>query len=183
MPRSLRILAAHDLVFESWLLHPQIPQLAALAAKVPEATLVLNHVGTPIATGPYAADPRQTFADWHRNIRDLARHPNVVIKLGGMGMSFVSPSLAARKPRAGSEEIARTWRPCIDACIEAFGPGRCMFESNFPPDAATCSYRTLWNAFKRLAAGYSGAERAAMFSGTARRVYRLPPAATVSGTG
>lgn len=173
VPRSLRILAAHDLVFESWLLHPQIPRFAALAGAVPEATLVLDHVGTPLSTGPYAADPRRSFDDWHRNIRELARRPNVFVKLGGLGMAFVSPALAARTPQAGSEEIARAWKPVIEACIEAFGPERCMFESNFPPDAASCSYRILWNAFKRIAAGYSASERTALFSGTAKRLYRL----------
>jgi predicted TIM-barrel fold metal-dependent hydrolase len=48
-----------------------------------------------------------------------------------------------------------------------------MFESNFPPDGASSSYQILWNAFKRLAHGYSPSEKAALFSGTATRVYRL----------
>jgi predicted TIM-barrel fold metal-dependent hydrolase len=48
-----------------------------------------------------------------------------------------------------------------------------MFESNFPPDGVSSSYAVLWNAFKRLAAGYSADEKAKLFSGTAKRVYRL----------
>ena len=48
-----------------------------------------------------------------------------------------------------------------------------MFESNFPVDKQTCSYTTLWNAFKRIAAGYSPADKTALFFGTANRVYRL----------
>jgi predicted TIM-barrel fold metal-dependent hydrolase len=173
MRRGVALLAAHGLVFETWIFHPQIPQLAALAAAVPDTTIILGHVGTPIGVGPYASQPQQTFDNWKANIRDLARRPNVVIKLGGLGMAFVSPALAARKPEASSAEIAQAWRPCIETCIEAFGVDRCMFESNFPPDAASCSYRTLWNAFKRIAAGYSASERTALFSGTARRVLRL----------
>ena len=51
-----------------------------------------------------------------------------------------------------------------------------MFESNFPVDRASISYPVLWNAFKKMAAGYSEDEKTAMFSGTARRVYKLPEA-------
>src|SRR5262249_40578458 len=65
------------------------------------------------------------------------------------------------------------WRPYIETCVEAFGPARCMFESNFPPDRKTCDYGILWNAFKRVASQYSATEQTALFSGTAATVYRL----------
>jgi hypothetical protein len=73
-----------------------------------------------------------------------------------------------------SEELAPAWRPSIETCIEAFGPERSMFESNFPPDKCGVSARVLWNAFKRLSTGYSEDEKAALFAGTAVRAYRLP---------
>ena len=57
--------------------------------------------------------------------------------------------------------------------ITAFGADRGMFESNFPPDGASSSYPIVWNAFKRLAANLSADEKAKLFSGTAKRVYRL----------
>jgi predicted TIM-barrel fold metal-dependent hydrolase len=69
--------------------------------------------------------------------------------------------------------LAEDWRPYIEPCIEAFGVDRCMFESNFPVELCGCTYDVLWNAFKRLAAGSSDAEKAALFSNTARRIYRL----------
>ena len=72
-----------------------------------------------------------------------------------------------------SAELAEAWKPYTETSIEAFGPGRAMFESNFPVDKGMCSYTVLWNAFKRLAAGYSAADKTALFSGTAARVYRL----------
>jgi hypothetical protein len=79
-----------------------------------------------------------------------------------------------RRPRPpSSEELASAYKPYIETCIAAFGVDRAMFESNFPPDGASSSYPILWNAFKRLAAGYSSSEKAALFSGTAKRVYRL----------
>ena len=72
-----------------------------------------------------------------------------------------------------SEDLEKTWRPYIETCITAFGPQRAMFESNFPVDKGSCGYAQLWNAFKRIAAGYSAAEKAALFTGTATRFYRL----------
>jgi len=68
---------------------------------------------------------------------------------------------------------AAAWRPYIETCITAFGPQRSMFESNFPVDKGTCSYQVLWNAFKRIAAGYSADEKTALFSGAASKAYRL----------
>jgi predicted TIM-barrel fold metal-dependent hydrolase len=88
-------------------------------------------------------------------------------------MAFCNfPSFLAQ-PRAPSEQLAQEWAPYIETCIEAFGPERCMFESNFPVDMGSCTYAVLWNAFKRIAAGASAAEKAALFSQTAARVYRL----------
>jgi predicted TIM-barrel fold metal-dependent hydrolase len=73
-----------------------------------------------------------------------------------------------------SREIADAWKPWIATCINAFGAERCMFESNFPVDKLSTGNVVLWNAFKLMAAGASVAEKTALFSGTARRVYRLP---------
>jgi len=81
--------------------------------------------------------------------------------------------LAPLPPSSG--ELANAWRPYVDACIESFGANRCMFESNFPVDKGSCSYAVLWTAFKRLAQGYTAAEKAVLFSETARKAYRLPP--------
>ena len=75
-----------------------------------------------------------------------------------------------RRPPSSSPTY---WRPYIEPCIELFGAGRCTFESNFPVDKMGIGYAALWNAFKRIAAGASGDEKIALFSGTARRVYRL----------
>ncbi len=58
-------------------------------------------------------------------------------------------------------------------CVEKFGPERCMFESNFPVDKVSGSYTVLWNAFKRVAKGFSASELGSLFHDTAVRVYRL----------
>jgi L-fuconolactonase len=95
------------------------------------------------------------------------------MKLGGLAMAFCNfPSFLADPP-APSTQLAAEWKPYLETCIEAFGPSRCMFESNFPVDLGSCDYATLWNAFKVFAKGYSAAEKADLFAGTATRVYRL----------
>ena len=166
-------LAPLDLSFDAWLLEPQLPDLIDLARAFPDTTIVLDHVGTPLGRGSYEGTREERFPIWRDNIRELAKSPNVVVKLGGLAMAFCNfPSFLA-EPRAPSEQLAREWGPYIETCIEAFGPDRCMFESNFPVDMGSCSYATLWNAFKRIAAGASAAEKAALFSETAKRVYRL----------
>ncbi|MDZ4376087.1 MAG: amidohydrolase family protein [Phenylobacterium sp.] len=170
---GFRHLAPMGLSFDAWLLEPQLPDLIDLARAFPDTTIVLDHVGTPLGRGGYAGKLDERFPIWRDNIRELAKSPNVVVKLGGLAMAFCNfPSFLA-EPRVSSQQLAGEWRPYIETCIEAFGAERCMFESNFPVDMGSCDYATLWNAFKRLAAGASSDEKTALFSGTARRIYRL----------
>jgi len=166
-------LAEHGLSFEAWQYHPQIGEVIELADAFPTTSIVLNHVGGPLGIGPYAGRRNEVFDVWRPAILDLARRDNVFVKLGGLGMTICGFGFHRREPGPGSEELAGAWRPYVETCIEAFGPGRSMFESNFPVDRASCDYRTLWNALKRLAAGASDDEKAALFRGSARRFYRL----------
>jgi predicted TIM-barrel fold metal-dependent hydrolase len=165
-------LAPLGLSFDAWQYHPQLADVVDLARAHPETTIVVDHTGGPLRIRGYAASLDTEYRDWKRSIERLAACPNVVMKLGGLGMRvFGLPPFEDRIAR--SQFLAAQWRPYIEPCIEAFGVGRCMFESNFPVDKPSCSYAVLWNAFKRLAAGSSAAEKAALFSDTAARVYRL----------
>jgi L-fuconolactonase len=161
------------LSFEAWQFHPQLPEVTALARAFPETLILLNHVGGPLGIGPYEGRREEVFAAWKRNIVELAKAPNVWVKLGGLGVAICGFGFHKREILPGSEELAQAWRPYIETCIEAFGAQRSMFESNFPVDKVSCSYRTLWNAFKRLASGASAEEKALLFKGSARRFYRL----------
>jgi predicted TIM-barrel fold metal-dependent hydrolase len=161
------------LSFDAWLLEPQLPDLIDLAHAFPDTQIVLDHVGTPLGLARYEGKREERFGVWKENIGKLARSENVSVKLGGLAMPFLGfPSFHA-KPPASSEQLAKEWKPYIETCIEAFGPSRCMFESNFPVDSGSCTYAVLWNALKRTAQGYSASEKTALFSGTAARVYRL----------
>jgi predicted TIM-barrel fold metal-dependent hydrolase len=113
------------------------------------------------------------LATWRRGIAAVAACPNVVMKLGGLGMPRLGFDWSTRQKPIGSEELAAAMAPLLTYCIEQFGPNRCMFESNFPVDKVSFSYNVLYNAFKRLSKGYSAAERAAVFHDTATRVYRI----------
>ena len=132
-----------------------------------------THVGGPVGIGPYKDKKAETFAQWEAGITEVARSHNVVVKLGGLAMRFGMFDFYARDKPPSSTDLETAYRPYIETCIAAFGVDRSMFESNFPPDEASSSYPILWNAFKRLAAGSSASEKAMLFSGTAKRVYRL----------
>lgn len=166
-------LAKLGLTFEGWCYHPQIPEITDLARSFPDTTIILNHVGGFLGVGPYANRRADEFARWKASIAELAKCPNVVVKLGGLGMLIFGFNLHLQTNPPSSEVLAETWRPFIETCIEAFGADRCMYESNFPVDKQSCDYTACWNAFKRLSKGASVAEKAALFSGTAGRVYRL----------
>jgi predicted TIM-barrel fold metal-dependent hydrolase len=170
---GFRHLAPLGLSFDAWLLEPQLPDVVDLARAFPETTIILDHVGTPLGRGRYTGKLEERFPVWKANIQELAKSANVNVKLGGLAMAFCNLPSFLKEPRAPSTQLAEEWRPYIETCIEAFGPERCMFESNFPVDMGSCSYATLWNAFKHLAKGASAAEKTALFSGTATKVYRL----------
>ena len=166
-------LAPLGLSFDAWMYHTQLSELVDLARAFPGTQIVLDHVGGAIGLGPYAGKRDEVFVAWSRQIHELATCPNVHIKLGGLGMRMFGFTHHLGELPPSSEELAAAWRPYIETCIAAFGPERAMFESNFPVDKGSCSYSVLWNAFKRIAAGCSAAERAALFAGTATKLYRL----------
>ena len=162
------------LVFDAWVYHTQLDEVAALAAAFPGTPIVLNHVGSPILGGPYAGRFNEVFAEWRDGMTRLANQPNVSVKLGALPIRLPGAASGARDMPPSSQDVATAWRPFIDTSIELFGTGRCMFESNFPVQKRWCSYAIVWNAFKRLVANASSDEKAALFAGTAARVYRVP---------
>jgi predicted TIM-barrel fold metal-dependent hydrolase len=169
-------LAPLELTFDALVYFHQLEDVTSLARAFPQTTLILDHIGFPIGVGPYEGRRAEVFEIWKPLILELAREENVVVKLGGLGMPLFGFDFDTRGRPTHSSELATEWRPYIETCIEAFGAARCMFESNFPMDRESCSYRVLWNAFKRLASGCSEAEKNNLFNLTASRVYRIEPA-------
>jgi len=170
---GLARLTGLGLSLDALVYHPQHADLIDLARRCPDANIIMNHTGMPLGYGPYTGKGEELYAQWRPGIEALAGCPNVTMKLGGMMMRLAAfDYLKAAAPPA-SAKLAEWWRPYIETCIELFGAERCTFESNFPVDKMGIGYKALWNAFKRLAAGASKDEKAALFAGTARRVYRL----------
>jgi predicted TIM-barrel fold metal-dependent hydrolase len=172
-------LARSGLTYDATALTPQIPEVTDLARAFPDAAIVLNHIGGIIATGPFQGRRAEAFSAWKTNLAELARCPNVFLKLGGMASPRGGFGLAQRPKPASSAELAELWRPYVETCIDLFGPQRCMFESNFPVEKQAVSYRVLWNAFKRLAAPYSETEKDFLFYRSAVEFYGLDRAAPV----
>jgi L-fuconolactonase len=170
---GLSVVAQMGLVFDACVYHPQIAEVTELARALPELTIVLEHLGGPLGIGPYAGRRDEVRKAWVPAIAEVAACPNVVMKLGGIGMGRFGLDWLSHPGPPTSEELAAAWEPEVHWCIEQFGSDRCMFESNFPVDGEATSYVVLWNAFKRLAAGASADEKADLFHDTASRVYRL----------
>ena len=171
--RGFAELGKRGLTFDAWMYHAQIPELTDLAQAFPEQPIVLDHFGGPLGIGPYAGHRAEIFAKWKDDVAELARCGNVVAKLGGLAMPINGFGFHKRDTPATSDELVAATRDYYLHMIDCFGPDRCMFESNFPVDKQSCSYHVLYNSFKKIAAGFSDAEKAALFHDTAVRVYRV----------
>jgi predicted TIM-barrel fold metal-dependent hydrolase len=166
-------LGHRSLTYDAWHYHHQNREFAALARAVPDTMLVLDHFGTPLGVGIYAERREEIFNQWKLDIAEIARCDNVVAKIGGLAMADNGFGFHTAPSPPTSDEFVALQRRYYDHAIECFTPGRCMFESNFPVDRDSLSYRVLWNALKKIAASYSASERDDMFFGTAARVYNL----------
>jgi predicted TIM-barrel fold metal-dependent hydrolase len=171
--KGAEVLAQRGLTLDTMLSFPQLPELADFAKAVPGLSIILNHVGGLNRVGMYANRDDEVIATWRSGIAKVAACPNVNVKLGGIGMPRLGFGWHTRTIPIDSEELAESMAPFMTYCIEQFGPSRCMFESNFPPDKVSYSYNVLYNAFKRLSREYSPDERTGMFHDTAARVYRI----------
>ena len=166
-------LGKRGLTFDAWMYHSQIRELIPLARAFPDQPIVLDHFGGPLGIGPYEGRREEIFAAWKDDVAELARCENVVAKLGGLVMPINGFGFHKRDTPATSDELVAATRDYYLHMIDCFGADRCMFESNFPVDRQSCSYHVLYNSFKKIAAGCSAVEKAALFHDTAVRVYRV----------
>ncbi len=170
---GMKRLAALGLSLDAWAFHPQMMDVVDLARAFPAATIIMGHCGGPLGYGVYAGKQDQVFAQWKASVTELAKCQNVTVKLGGMMMRLAAYDYMGLAAPPSSEQLAAYWRPYIETCLELFGAQRCVVESNFPVEKMGIGYAALFNALKRLCSGASAEEKAAIFAGTARRVYRL----------
>ncbi|MBH68978.1 MAG: amidohydrolase [Rhodospirillaceae bacterium] len=166
-------LGPRELTFEAWCYHTQIPEVTNLARSFPDTIIILDHFGGPLGVGPYEGRSNEIFRKWKADIKELTSCPNVFAKLGGINMDVNGFGWHQRSSPPTSEGLMAATRHYYEFTIEAFGPNRCMFESNFPVDKLSCSYKILWNTFKRIASGASNDEKNALFHDTAAKVYNI----------
>jgi predicted TIM-barrel fold metal-dependent hydrolase len=166
-------LGPRGMTFEAWCYHTQIPEVTDLARAFPDTTIILDHFGGPLGTGPYQGNADEVFEIWKTSVSELATCENVFAKLGGINMDVNGFGWHENSNPPSSAELADATRRYYDYAIEVFGTNRCMFESNFPVDKLSCSYQVIWNTFKRIASGATATEKSALFHDTAAKVYSL----------
>ena len=120
-----RVLASMGLTLEGWMYFPQMFELAEFAKAVPDLTIILNHIGGLLRVGPYS-NSEETLATWRQGIAAAAECPNVVIKLGGIGMPRTGFDWHLRDVPASSENWPATWRRWSTTASSSSGPtGAC----------------------------------------------------------
>ena len=152
--RGFALLERFGLMFDLQTPWWHLGEAADLARDFPATTIILNHTGLPADRSP------DGLAGWRKAMRGLAQAPNVMVKISGIG-------------RPEAPWTVESNRQIVLDTIEAFGPERCMFASNFPVDGVIASYDTIIGGFKTIVADFPLAERRALFHDTAKRVYRL----------
>ncbi|MET8865204.1 amidohydrolase family protein [Nonomuraea sp. NPDC004580] len=169
--RGLADVAAAGLAYDLLTLPHQLPSAIRTVAALPQLTFVLDHLSKPpIASGE--------LEPWRGHVRELAAYPNVYCKLSGMVTEAVTEAATEAVNEALNEAGRTSWRvsdlrPYAETVLEAFGPERVMFGSDWPVCLLAARYDQVVAAADELCAGLSEDERAAVFAGTARRAYKI----------
>ena len=178
---GFRQLAQRGLVYDATGFHLQLPDISALADAFPDTTIVVNHMTVAMGLEMNTQQRKELFREWREKLSETAKRPNVVCKIGGLGMPIWGFGFDEREDAVGYQELAMAWRPFVESAIERFGTNRCMMESNFPPDGRSCGYVPIWNALKYIVSGSSDDEKADLFHKTAARVYRIDISSILMG--
>jgi predicted TIM-barrel fold metal-dependent hydrolase len=172
---GIEILGKRDFPFDAMLSYQQLTDLARFAPTVAASTLIVDHLGSP-SVRPDGPSREEVTVEWKRGIRALTPFPNVLLKIGGIGMERVfGMTWSQQEAPPNSDIVVERWKDEVSFCIDTLGPDRCMFESNYPVDRLAVGYTVLWNAFQKMAATYTDDEQDALFFGTACRAYGLKP--------
>lgn len=152
--RGYGLLAKHSLVFCLDVIWENMAKARSLADEYPDVILCIDHTGFPRERGD------EYFENWRAGMSLLAKAPNVVCKISGLGM-------------CDNKWTVDSWRPWILASLEAFGVERSFFGTNWPVDRLYSSYGDVLNAYEKIIAAYSESEQNALFCENAERVFRL----------
>lgn len=154
--RGVRALTRRGLAYDVLIFERHLPNAVIFADRHADATLIVDHVAKPrIAAGE--------LEPWAHNLRELARRPHVACKLSGLV----------------TEADVRAWtpaslRPYFEVVLDAFGPDRILFGTDWPVCLAACGYSRWKTLVEEWISPLSPSERAAILGGNALRLYRLP---------
>jgi predicted TIM-barrel fold metal-dependent hydrolase len=165
--------AKRGLTFDVAAFHHQLGEVAEIADAFPDTQFIINHVGQGMAMDLDARGRAAVFERLRSELQELGQRPNVTCKIGGMGLPFWGFGFEQRTDPVGYLELAAAWQPLVEMAIDAFGADRCMMESNYPPDGRAAGFVPLWNALKHIVRGASAEDKAALFHGTAARIYNI----------
>jgi L-fuconolactonase len=163
--RGLAAVAAAGLTFDLVVTPRQLPAAVSAVASVPELTFVLDHLGNPDVGWP-------VDEQWAGSVRDLAALPNTACKLSGI-LGVPAPGTGAFAPAGHAAASVAHLRPYYEIALDAFGPGRMMYGSDWPVSTLRSRYEHVIGAARVLTADLGAADRTAIFGGTARRIYAL----------
>ena len=153
--RGIRALTRRGLAYDILIFERHLPNAVAFVDRHPDQVFVVDHIAKP-RIGAGELEP------WAKNLRELARRPNVACKLSGMVTE-------ADVRRWSPEQL----RPYFNVALEAFGPGRLLFGSDWPVCLAGVGYSAWKSTVESALATLSPAERVAVFGDNARRIYCL----------
>ncbi len=173
VPHALAELQKRGLVYDAAVYDYGLPRLTEVIDGFPDLTMVLNHIGNFVGVDMDAAERAKKFAELEVNLRRLAERPNVMCKVGGLGMPQVGFGFEKRDAVTGYLDLAEAWRPHVELALDCFGPDRCMIESNFPPDGRSGGFIPTLNAMKHILSDLGQDEKLDVFARNADRVYRL----------
>ena len=168
-----RCLQKTGLSLDFWIYHTQLHEMEKIARALPDLNIILNHIGGPIHLGEYEDKQALTHREWRSAMMRLSRLPNINVKLGGLGMAVNGAKFHLNSMPPHSKDLSEVWKPWIYETINMFGVDKCMYESNFPVDKGSCSYGSLWNAFKLISKDMSDEEKNKLFYENAARIYKI----------
>ncbi|MFK7899013.1 MAG: amidohydrolase [Myxococcota bacterium] len=152
--RNFALLRRFDLSFDLQLFAHQTAEARPLLTQNPDTQIILNHTLMPFDRSD------EGLALWRRGLAEFAAYPNLVLKISGFGML----------PGEWNETENRA---LVTQAVEAFGPDRCLFGSNFPIDRLAANYAEVWDVYRAAISGFSEDEQRAMLRENAERVYRV----------
>ncbi|WP_233529003.1 amidohydrolase family protein [Antrihabitans stalagmiti] len=178
-------LAERKLTFDTWVYAHDLPDVAELAIRYPEVTIVLDNIGTPAgvfgpvgrSTGRSEAERRALLAAWRDDLAAVAQQPNVVVKLTGLALPVLGHRLPLRGTSVPVAELAERVAPLVDFALDQFGSTRTMWGSNSPMEKPVSDPRGVVEAIRSIIAerqnDRSASEHDDVFGRTAERVYGL----------